>query len=106
MSLIFEVGSTDGPAARLGIKTAMSHVETLCGQPGGATMGDVQSRAGWSFFRLRIGAGLHEAMSERFGPMISRYRGGKPDERFAKFLGDYLEYRGCPVRLRLLGAQG
>ena len=102
MSLIFEVGSTDGPSARLRIKTAMSHVETLCGQPGGAAMGEVESRAGWSFFRLKIEEGLHEAMSERFASMISRYRGGKPDEKFAMFLGDYLEYRGCRARLRLL----
>lgn len=102
MSLIFEVGATDGPAARLRVKTAMSHVETLCGQPGGAAVGDIESRAGWSFFRLKIGAGLHEAMSERFASMIDRYRGGKPDERFAKFLGDYLEHRGCAVRLRML----
>ena len=104
MSLIFEVGSTDGPSARLGIKTAMSHVETLCGQPGGVALGDIESRAGWSFFRLKIGSGLHEAMAERCASMIDRYRGGKPDERFAKFLGDYLEHRGCAVRLRMLPA--
>lgn len=102
MSLIFEVGSTDGPAARLRVKTAMSHVETLCGRPGGIALGEIESRAGWSFFRLKIGAGLHEAMSERFAPMIDRYRGGKPDEKFAKFLGDYLEHRGCDVRLRMV----
>lgn len=102
MSLIFEVGATDGPAARLRVKTAMSHVETLCGRPGGASTGEIESRAGWSFFRLRIGAGLHEAMVERFASMIGRYRGGKPDEKFAKFLGDYLEHRGCAVRLRML----
>ena len=103
MSLIFEVGSTDGPSARLGVKTAMSHVETLCGQPGGVAVGEIESRAGWSFFRLKIEAGLHEAMAERFSPMIAKYRGGKQDEKFAKFLSDYLEYRGCPVRLRLSG---
>lgn len=102
MSLIFEVGATDGPAARLRVKTAMSHVETLCGQPGGAAVGDIESRAGWSFFRLKVGSGLHEAMAGRFASMIDRYRGGKPDEKFAKFLGDYLEHRGCSVRLRML----
>ena len=101
MALIFDVSSTDGPAARLKIKTALSHVETLCGQPMGSSLGEVESRAGWSFFKMKIGAELHEAMSERFSDMIARYKGGKPDEKFAKFLADYLEYRGCPVKLRL-----
>ena len=101
MSLIFEVGSTDGPAARLRIKTAMSHVETLCGQAGGVALGEPESRAGWTFFRMRIGAGLHEAMTERFSGMIARYKGGKPDEKFAMFLSDYLEYKGCQASIKL-----
>lgn len=104
MSLIFEVGSTDGPAARIKIKTALSHVETLCGRSGEVALGEAESRAGWTFFRLKIGAGLHEAMVERFSDMIARYRGGKPDEKFAKFLSDYLEYRGCQVKIRLARA--
>lgn len=100
MSVILELSSRNYLEDRLGVKRALSHMETLCGEPGGYELGEPKEMAGWTFFRLRIGPGLHACIESRFSDMLSRYRWSKPDEKFRRFLAEYLEARGCPVRVR------
>ncbi|CAI9832079.1 MAG: hypothetical protein MPI95_08470 [Nitrosopumilus sp.] len=99
--ITLEVGSTDPGSSVLCIKRALSHMETLLGQPGGYSLGPSSSRAGWTFFPLAIGDGFEEAIRARFGDMISRYRRSSNDEKLARFMSDYLESRGCGARVRL-----
>lgn len=97
---MFEVGtrSYDDDSAR--IKAAFSHLETRCSAPGGLMTGEPVSRMGWTFFPASLRPDLADGIASVFGDMISRYKDGKPEEKTARFLQDYLESRGCKVKIR------
>lgn len=94
-----ELGSADYAGSLLRVKTALSHLETLLGLRGGYSLGGPSSRMGWTFFTLSLGRELEEAVASRFAGMIGRYgRAGG----IGQFMADYLESRGCGVRVRAL----
>ena len=97
-----EIGTTDHLGATLAMKRALSHLETLCGIRGGYEMGEPGERAGWSFFTLKIGPGLRECIESKFADMIGRYRGGKPDDKLAKFMTEYFESKGAEIKLKIV----
>ena len=63
-------------------------------------MGEPVSRMGWTFFPASLRPDLADGITSVFGDMISRYKDGKPEEKMARFLQDYLESRDCKVKIR------
>ncbi len=98
--LLFEAGTTTYDDDIVLIKRALSHIETRCGGPGTCMLGKPVSKFGWTFFQIAIKASLAEGMEKEFADMLQRYRDGQPEERLARFLADYLESKGCKVRLK------
>ena len=99
--MLFEVGVTDYADQLILIKRALSHLETRCGVPGTSMLGQPVSRFGWTFFQIAMKRVLVDRIEETFGDMIAQYREGKPEERLARFMSDFLESRGCKIRLKL-----
>ena len=96
----FEVGTPSYGEDSVRIKAALSHLETRCSAPGGFRQGEPSSRMGWTFFSLSLRADLEDGIASAFGDMISRYKESEPDKKTARFLADYLESRGCGVKVR------
>ncbi len=101
MSVIFELSTTDYSHDTLNVKKAMSHLETLCGAQDGCMLGPPEQKAGWSFFKIKLSQDLYDGIAERFSDMIDRHRWSKPEEKFRKFLEQYLQTRGCTIRIKI-----
>jgi len=96
----FEIGSASYGEDSVRIKTAFSHLETRCSAQGGFGSGEPVSRMGWTFFTVSLRADLEDGIASVFGDMISRYSEKEPEKKTARFLSDYLESRGCAVKVR------
>lgn len=99
--LLFEACTTSYDDDIVLIKRALSHLETRCGGPGTCVLGRPVSRFGWTFFQIAIKAALADGIEKEFADMLQRYRDGRPEERIARFLADYVESKGCKMRLRV-----
>ncbi len=102
MSVVFEIGTKDYANDLLLVKKALSHMETLTGHYNGYVVSEPSSKFGWTFFRLTLGPELEGGIRERFSDMISRYRWSDQGEKFAKFMGDYFQSKGCGIKLKKL----
>ena len=102
MCAVYELSTKSYDDSSFQIKRALSHLETLCSAPNGYVLDPPQSRFGWTFFQLIIQPDLQGCIESRFSDMISRYSFGKRPEKFTKFLTDYLESKGCGVKIRLV----
>lgn len=98
-----EVGTKDYAGDVLSLKRAMSHMESLLGVHGRYRLGGPSSRLGWTFFGMDVGDELSDAIEKEFAGMMGRYPRGGRDEVLARFLADYLNARGCPVRVSVRG---
>ena len=98
--IILEVGTKDYATDVVLVKKAMSQMESLLMTYNGYALGEPSSRFGWTFFQMAVKPELQQGIESRFADMIRRYGWGKPDTKFAKFLGDYLKARGCGVEVR------
>lgn len=98
---ILQVGTKDYATDVVLLKRAMSHMETLLSVYGGYAVSEPDSRFGWTFFRVAFKAELQQKIEERFADMMRQYRWGNSDEKFAKFIQDYLRARGCNVDVKL-----
>lgn len=102
MSIIFEVGTKNYPNDLLLVKKALSHMETLTGNYNGYAVSEPSSKFGWTFFKLSLGPELESGIMEKFSDMIGRYRWSSQNEKFAKFMSDYFQSRGCDIKLKKL----
>lgn len=102
MSIILEIASKNYDDDRLTIKKALSHMESLSGNYNGYVLGSPSSRFGWTFFNLAFKNDLHENIDKKFSDMISRYGRGSHLEKFAQFMADYFNSRGCSVKAKLV----
>lgn len=100
MSIILELGTTNYSDDRLDVKRALSHLETLCNVSNGYVLGEPEEKAGWTFFKLKIGPELHRKIEEKFSDMMQKYRWSSPDEKFSRFMGGYFDARGCNIRVK------
>ena len=98
---VLQVGTRDYPTDVVLVKKALSQMESLVSAYNGYAMGEPSSRLGWTFFPVAFKADLQQGIEGRFADMIRRYRWSKPDEKFARFIEDYLKARGCDVKVKV-----
>lgn len=97
-----EIASKNYDDDRLTIKMALSHMESLSGSYNGYVFGNPSSRFGWTFFNLAFKDDLHDSIDKKFSDMILRYGRGNRLEKFAQFMADYFNSRGCSVKAKLV----
>ena len=100
--IILEVDTKDYPTNVVLLKKAMSQIESLLMIYNGYALGEPSSRFGWTFFQMAVKPELRQGIESHFSDMIRRYGWGKPEVKFAKFMGDYLQARGCDVKVKLV----
>lgn len=102
MSIILELSTQKYDDNLILVKKALSQIETLVQGYNGYLLSEPTSKFGWTFFKLAFKPHLQTGIEEKFHDMINKYRWSKQPEKFAKFIGDYLQARGCNVKVKLL----
>lgn len=101
MSIILEIGTKDYSTDLVLLKKAMSQLESLCLAYSGYVLSEPKEKFGWTFFKMGLKPELQNGIEQKFSDMLNRYRWSKPDEKLTKFLSDYLNARGCQVKVNL-----
>ena len=101
--MIIEVGTKNYADDLFSIKKALSHMESLVGGYNGYVLSEPSSKFGWTFFQLAFKPNLQNGIEEKFSDMISKYRWSNKEEKFAKFMADYFNSKGCEVSVKLSG---
>lgn len=102
MSAILEISTKNYDMDLVLVKKALSQMETLVQGYNGYLLSEPTSNFGWTFFKLAFKPNLQKGIEEKFADMINRYRWSKQPEKFAKFMGDYFNAKGCNVKVKLL----
>jgi len=80
------------------VKKAMSELENTCKIKNGFEFGKPFSKAGWTFFNLKLSTDLCTKI-EKSG-MMEGARGFRIAEQLKNFLGHFLELHGSQVRIK------
>lgn len=102
MSATLEISTKNYADDKLAVKMALSHLETLVGCPNGYVLSEPESKFGWTFFKIALKAELHDGIQRKFADMIEKYQWSKQEEKFTKFMTDYLASKGCNVKVKSL----
>jgi len=102
MSITLEISTKNYSDDRLAIKLALSHMETLVGCINGYSFSEPSSKFGWTFFKIALNQELHIGIEKKFSNMIEKYRWKDSSEKFTKFMTDYLNSKGCEIKVKLL----
>ena len=103
MSTVFEISTKNYTNDSMLVKKAMSHMETLTGNYNGYMFSEPSSKFGWTFFKMSLRPEIEDSLRKEFSDMLSKYRWGNQDDRFANFLTDYFKAKGCTIKLKKLG---
>ena len=95
MNIVLEVGTTNYADDLLSIKKSLSHLESLVGSYNGYSLSEPSSKFGWTFFKLAFKPNLQNGIEEKFSDMLKKYPSGDQSQKFAKFMIDYFQSRGC-----------
>ncbi len=95
MNIVLEVKTKNYVDDLLSIKTALSHMETIVGEYNGYTLSEPELKFGWTFFKLAFKPNLQNGIEEKFSDMLEKYPSGDQSQKFAKFMIDYFQSRGC-----------
>jgi len=95
MSIVLEVKTKNYVGDLLSIKTALSHMETIVEEYNGYTLNEPELKFGWTFFKLAFKPNLQNGIEEKFSDMLEKYPSGDQSQKFAKFMIDYFQSRGC-----------
>jgi len=98
---VFELSTTkyDKDLQLMGV--AMNKVAVLCNIDKGFKFGEPTSRFGWTFFKIFLDQELYVGIEDEFSDMIKKCKGSKSDEKFTNFLNQYLESKGCNVKIKM-----
>lgn len=99
--MILEVGTQNYLDDLLAIKKALSHMQSLLGVYDGYETGAPSSKFGWTCFKLSFKTNFKNAIEEKFSDMLEKYGWGTKAENFAKFMADYLNSKGCNVKISI-----
>ena len=102
MSVILEIGTKNYSDDVLAIKKALSHMESLVAGYNGYIISEPSSKFGWTFFKLAFKPNLQEGIEEKFSDMLAKYRWSDKQQKFAKFMTDYFNSRGCDVKVKIV----
>lgn len=100
--IVFEISTKNYSDNSFLIKKALSQLEALTGHYNGYMFGESSSKLGWTFFKMSLKPELENAIREKFSDMIGKYRGGDQNEKFTKFMNDYLQAKGCEIKLKII----
>lgn len=103
MDIVLEVGTKNYADDVFSIKKALSHMETLVSGYNGYVLSEPSTKFGWTFFKLAFKPNLQVGIEEKFSDMINKYRWVDKSEKFAKFMEDYFNSRGCDVKIKISG---
>ena len=101
MTIVLEIGTQNYSDDRFSIKRAMSHMESLVSGYNGYVLSEPSSKFGWTFFKMAIKPNLQNGIEEKFSDMIARYNEGDPSQKFAHFMNDYFNSKGCKVKVKI-----
>ncbi len=102
MSMVLEVGTKNYADDLLSIKKSLSHMESLVGGYNGYVLGEPSSKFGWTFFKLAFKPNLQNGIEEKFFDMLAKYRSSDQPQKFAEFMTDYFNSKGCNVRIKIV----
>ena len=102
MSITLEISTKNYSDDAFNIKRALSHMESLTGAYNGYMFSEPTENFGWTFFKIAFKADLHEGIATKFADMFTRYRSGKPEEKFAEFMRDYFASKNSEVKVRVV----
>jgi len=102
MSVTLEISTKNYLDDLLSIKKALSHMESLLGCYNGYLLSEPTTSFGWTFFKLAFKPDLQNSIEEKFADMINKYRWSNSPEKFAKFMNDYFNAKGCNVKIKIL----
>lgn len=102
MDITLEISTKNYLDDLIAIKKALSHMESLLGAYNGYLLSEPTSNFGWTFFKLAFKPNLQSGIEEKFADMLDKYRWSNPSEKFAKFMTDYFNSRGCNVRIKII----
>ena len=97
----FEISTTNYEEDIKTMQLAMTKMAAVCNISTGFRFGDPTSKFGWTFFQLFMDQELYVGIEDKFGDMIKKTKGDKPDEKFINFLGMYFESKGCNVKVKI-----
>jgi len=100
--MIIEIGTKNYSDDRLKIKMAMSHMGSLLNAYNGYVLSDPAEKFGWTFFKMALKPDLQAGIEQKFSDMINKYRWGNPTDKFAKFMADYFNSKGCQVKVSIV----
>ena len=100
--MVLEVGTKNYADDLLSIKKSLSHMESLVGGYNGYVLGEPSSKFGWTFFKLAFKPNLQNGIEEKFSDMILKYRSSDQPQKFAEFMTDYFNSKGCDVRIKIV----
>ena len=101
MNIVLEVGSKNYVNDLLEIKKALSHMESLVNGYNGYVLSEPSSKFGWTFFKIAFKPDLQNGIEEKFSDMIIKYQGNDNAYKFAKFMTDYFNSKGCEVKVKI-----
>ncbi len=95
MSIVLEVKTKNYVGDLLSIKTALSHMETIVEEYNGYTLTEPELKFGWTFFKLAFKPNLQNGIDKKFSDMLKKYPSGDQSQKFALFMIDFFQSRGC-----------
>ena len=101
MSMVLEVRGKNYVDDLLSIKTSLSHMETIVGEYNGYTLSEPELKFGWTFFKLSFKSNLQNGIEEKFSDMLEKYPSGNTSQKFAKFMIDFFQSRGCTAIIKV-----
>ena len=100
----FEISTTKYEENIKLLQVAMTKIAAVCDITAGFKFGEPTQRFGLTFFQMLIDQELYVGIEDKFSDMIKKCKGDKPDEKFMNFLNQYLESKGCTVKIKMTSA--
>jgi len=97
----FEISTTKYEENIKLLQVAMTKMAAVCNVTAGFKFGEPTQRFGWTFFQMFVDQELCVGIEDEFSDMIKKSKGNKPDEKFMNFLNQYLESKGCDVKIKM-----
>ena len=97
----FEISTTKYEENIKLLQVLMTKMAAVCDVADGFKFGEPIQRFGWTFFQMLVDQELYVGIEDKFSDMIKKSKGSKPDEKFTNFLNQYLESKGCNVKIKM-----
>ena len=97
----FEISTTKYEENIKLLQVVMIKMAAVCDVADGFKFGEPTQRFGWTIFKMLVDQELYVGIEDKFSDMIKKCKGSKPDEKFTNFLNQYLESKGCNVKIKM-----